>query len=162
MDSKQTQQERLVLKILSIFIIVIAVAMIVFSAITLTGGTMLGSVGLEPIPEAEEDQAVQQMVFGIGAMAIFLGVWMLLVGIFDLITGIFGYRGAKGNPRSAGKAKVMGIIALVFVTAVNIHMVVSSPDFYTICSAIVSIGIQFSFVQMSYKMQHKSDIQANA
>lgn len=162
MESKQTQQERLILKILSISIIVLSVIMIVFSAVTLAGGTMLSSVGLEPIPEAEDDQAAQQMVFGIGAMAILLGVWMLLVGVFDLITGIFGFRGAKGNARSAGRAKVMGIIALVFVTAMNIHIIVSSPTFMTICSSIVSIGIQFSFVQMSYKMQHAGDIQTKA
>ena len=159
MQLQKPEQVKLVLKIISVFIIVIAAAMIVLSAITLAGGTMLGSLGLEPVPEAPEDQAVQQLAFGIGAMAIVFGIFMLLVGVFDLITGILGFRGAKGNPDSARKAKVMGTIALVFVAAVNGHLIVSSPTFGTICSAIVSVGIQFSFVQLSHQVQQNSAIQ---
>lgn len=146
-------QTRSLLKLLSVFLIVIAVLMVVLSILTMTGGTMLSSLGLQATPETPDDQATQEMVFGFGVMAIVFGVIILLVGIFELCTGILGFRGAQGNPRSAGKAKVMGAIAMVFVVLINGHTILNNPSFGTICSAIVGISIQYSFVWSAHKVQ---------
>ena len=156
METNQMQQTRLILKILSILIIVMSVVMIVFSALSLTGGTMLSSLGMQPTPEAEADQATQEMAFGMGVLAIVFGVILLIAGIFDLITGIMGYKGAKGNPRSAGKAKVMGAIIVLFVTAYNVYLIANNPSAVAIASAMSGIALQCWFVQAAYKVQREN------
>ena len=149
--SKQTY-----LKVFSILLIVLGVLTIVFSALSLTGGTMLGTLAQQPVPEASEDQAVQQVAVVMGAVALVLGIVMLVVGIFDLIAGIMGYRAAKGSDRCAKVAKVMGVISLLCTTAMGIYMIINNPNISTIASVLAGVGVSFCFVYGISEIQKES------
>ena len=94
-------------------------------------------------------------IVGIGFIGIILGVIALLEGIFNLITGIMGFRGAKGEPRCAGKAKVMGFISLVVIAAINVSAMWNSFTLANVLSAVVAIGLQVLFVYYAGKVQQE-------
>lgn len=148
--------KRTYLKIFSILLIVFGALAIILAVISLTGGTMLGALALEPVPTAAEDQEVQNMAVAMGAIALVLGVLMLVIGVFNLITGILGVRVSTGHMKSAGAAKVMGIIGLICVAAMNIYLAVSDPTITTIARSLAGIGVQYCFVWGICKVQEES------
>ena len=143
------------MKIISVCFIIMAVLTIIFSAISLGGGSFVGTTGLTNEAVTEEDQTIQTLAVVYGGAMVVLGIIMLIVGIYDLFVGIMGVRAAKGDVKAAGKAKVMGIISLVLVVLNNGFSLYSSLTWQTVCSAVLGIGIQLAFVVIASKLQHE-------
>ncbi|MDD3336226.1 MAG: hypothetical protein PHI98_12035 [Eubacteriales bacterium] len=146
---------RKVFKVMSIIVIIFAVITMILSAVSLAGGIMLGSASLTQPTLTEEEESIAALAFGMGALAIVMGVIALLQGLFNLLTGIMGVRGANGEPRCAGKAKVMGIISLVVAIVVNVYSLWGSVTFSSVCYALFAIALQLIFVYYASKLQRE-------
>ena len=115
------------LKVVSVLLIIYAVAMAAFGVFMVAGGSFL-------VGETVDVDGTAQAA---NVMAAALGAGTIAGGVIDLIIGLLGLRGAK-NPRKVGPFFVLCIIGLVLgLVGLGMSLAQGTFDLWSLVSLVI-------------------------
>lgn len=115
------------LKVVSVLLIIYAVAMAAFGIFMVAGGSFL-------VGETVDVDGTAQAA---NVMAAALGAGTIAGGVIDLIIGLLGLRGAK-NPRKVGPFFVLCIIGLVLgLVGLGMSLAQGTFDLWSLVSVVI-------------------------